>query len=444
MEPRYGVAVDRGGTTSRRRRSPDSLTRFLKARGVFRCGSLLSDMNLQKPRYSHVPALLLLLVASCSREAPIPEKTTSSATARPAAIAEKPSTTASAESAGSSRPHSKTLPGIPDDERNKLAGLISFISERDGQREVYVVHADGTKERRFTDNKYADYNGPFSPDGKALLILRVEGEEGPHKLYYWPLDGSEPRRLGPDTMRLRFPNFTPDGKFIVFESSGSKELPAHFCDIYRVDSGGKKFEQLTKNDEGNFEPAVSPRGDVIVHISSRDRVAELYAMKMDGKSPLRLTNTPRDEWGVKFSPDGTRIAYISDREGAARIWIKDFPDGPERRLTQLSPAPRVVEDKIAWAPSGKKIAYVLTVPNVPNDVVVFDIETGKETFLRGPEGQISDPTWSPEGRHLAVTVTNGPDQQIWIVREDGQAWMPLTNSPGVNWNPIWGPVTTKR
>jgi TolB protein len=407
-------------------------------------------------RFAFVPAILSLFGVSCSREAPIPEKTSSSESPRPTSITEKPSASSIAKpvvaSSASSAPvssdkpppNTQKFPEIPTEEHDKLEGLISFVSERDGQREVYIVHANGTKEKRFTDNKYADYNGPFSPDGKALLVMRVEGEEGPHKLYFWPIDGSAPRRLGPDTMRLRFPNFTPDGNFVVFESSGSKELPSHFCDIFRIDSAGKKFEQLTKNDEGNFEPAISPRGDVIVHVSSRDRVAELYAMKVDGQSPLRLTNTPRDEWGARFSPDGMRIAFISDREGAERIWIKDFPDGPEKRLTQRSPASRVVEDKITWAPSGKKIAYELAIPETPRVVVIFDLETGKETFLRGPEGQVSDPSWSANGRHVAVTVTHGKEQQIWIVREDGSAWTKLTHSSGGNWNPIWSSAKAKK
>jgi TolB protein len=186
---------------------------------------------------------------------------------------------------------------------------------------------------------------------------------------------------------------------------------------------------------------VSPKGEAIVHVSSRDRVAELYATKLDGKSPQRITNTDRDEWGARFSPDGKQIAFISDREGAQRIWLMDFPNGEARRLTQRSPASsRITEDKLAWAPSGKKIAYVLTIPDVPSSVVIFDLENGKETFLRSPTGtgQVSDPWWSPDGRYLAVTVGSEQNQQIWIARENGSAWVKLTNSSGGNWNPIWG------
>lgn len=400
-----------------------------------------------RPNQFGILAALVALAAGC-REAPIPEKTSSSDLAAPPSVpaakaplvSAEPTMAHSAIPAPLVSPAKPSIESMPKTEQEKLSGFISYISERDGQREVYVSYANGSKETRLTDNKYADYNGPFSPDGKALLVMRVEGEDGPHKLYWWPLDGSAPKRLGPDTMRLRYPNFTPDGKFIVFESSGSKDAPVHFCDLFRIDVQGKKLEQLTHNDEGNFEPTVSPRGDAIVHVSSRDRVAELYAMKVDGTSPLRLTQTTRDEWGARFSSDGSKIAFISDREGAERIWIKDFPEGQERRLTHRGAASRVVEDKIAWAPSGKKIAYVLKVPDNPTVVVIFDLETGKETILRGPQGDAMDPSWSPDGRHLAVTAND----EIWIVREDGKAWVQLTQQSAHNWNPIWGSTKLKQ
>ncbi len=405
-----------------------------------------------------------LIAASCARQ-PEPEKSSPTQITRPVATLEQSAAEPRTVSPKSDKPGAS--PGvkpivppnadkppavatkaneIPADERDKISGLISFISERDGQREVYIIRANGTGEKRFTNNKNADYNGPFSPDGSSLLVIRAEGEDGPQKLYLWPLDGSEPKRLGPDTGRIRFPNFTPDGKFIVFESNGSKEMLSHFCDIYRIDSAGKKLERLTNNPEGNFEPAVSPKGEAIVHVSSRDRVAELYATKLDGKSPQRVTNTDRDEWGARFSPDGKQIAFISDREGAQRIWLMEFPSGEARRLTQRSPvSSRITEDKIAWAPTGKKIAYVLTIPDTPSSVVIFDLENGKETVLRSPtgSGQVSDPWWSPDGRYVAVTVGSEQDQQIWIARENGSAWVKLTNSPGGNWNPIWGGKTKK-
>ncbi|HNF96289.1 MAG TPA: hypothetical protein PK493_03295, partial [Pseudomonadota bacterium] len=53
------------------------------------------------------------------------------------------------------------------------AAALSFISERDGNREVYVIAADGSGERRITRSGDADYNGPITPDGKYLLVTSV-------------------------------------------------------------------------------------------------------------------------------------------------------------------------------------------------------------------------------------------------------------------------------
>ena len=183
---------------------------------------------------------------------------------------------------------------IPPEERQKIAGRIAFVSERDGNREIYVIGPDGKAEERLTKGPHADYNGPAAPDGAAILAIRVEGEEGPQQLLLQPLDGSPPKPLGPPGGRVRFPTFSPDGRFVVYESDGGKVAPAHFSDIYRVGIDGSGFRRLTENPEGNFEPAFSPKGDAIVFLSSRDRVAEALP-----HAPRRKGPRPPDEHATR-------------------------------------------------------------------------------------------------------------------------------------------------
>ena len=50
------------------------------------------------------------------------------------------------------------------------AGQIAFISDRDGNREIYVMNADGTGLVNLTNNP-ADDEGPvWSPDGSEILF----------------------------------------------------------------------------------------------------------------------------------------------------------------------------------------------------------------------------------------------------------------------------------
>ena len=51
---------------------------------------------------------------------------------------------------------------------------ISFHSARHGTRDVYVINADGSDERRLTSDEEQSYNPAFSPDG-----LRIAYANGP-------------------------------------------------------------------------------------------------------------------------------------------------------------------------------------------------------------------------------------------------------------------------
>lgn len=346
-----------------------------------------------------------------------------------------------------SSPRAAILPAgdtIPAEERQQIAARLSFVSERDGNREVYLIRPDGKDERRLTSNPIADYNGPAAPDGTALVLMSAQGEGGPQRLFVYPLDGGKPRRIGPDMGRLRYPNWSPDGRWLVFESN----IKSHFSDLYRIGRDGTGLRQLTNNPEGNFEPALSPRGDAIVLVSSRDRVAELYRIRPDGSGVQRLTSTPRDEWGARWSPDGDLLVFVSDRESAERVYVMPASGGEAERVSRRGLAVQVVETSPTWAPVGRRLAYVLREPPKPSRIVIVDFApnaTREVAELSDPEGgALGEPAWSPDGRYLAVTVTHGEDTQLVLARADGTGLVKVTEAKGPNWNPQWVPAPVRR
>ena len=44
---------------------------------------------------------------------------------------------------------------------------IAFVSERDGNEEIYVMDDDGGKQRRLTNNRHYDGGPSWSPDGQT-------------------------------------------------------------------------------------------------------------------------------------------------------------------------------------------------------------------------------------------------------------------------------------
>jgi Tol biopolymer transport system component len=79
---------------------------------------------------------------------------------------------------------------------------IAFMSDRESNPEIYVtlaphasagVNADGSNLQRLTDNAGDDTDPDWSPDGTRIVF--VSNRDGNDELYLMSADGRDPRRL---------------------------------------------------------------------------------------------------------------------------------------------------------------------------------------------------------------------------------------------------------
>jgi len=72
---------------------------------------------------------------------------------------------------------------------------IVFQSNRDGQREIYVMNSDGTGQTRLTNNPAWDTAPAWSPDGTKILFTSLRDGPMSPALYLMNADGSSQTRL---------------------------------------------------------------------------------------------------------------------------------------------------------------------------------------------------------------------------------------------------------
>ena len=70
-------------------------------------------------------------------------------------------------------------------------------------------------------------------------------------------------------------------------------------------------------------------------------------------------------------------------------------------------------------------------------VFVLDLATRAVRQITG-EGRNEDPSWAPDGRHLAFASTRGGVRQLWIVDHDTGRMRPLAATGGGRL-PAWSP-----
>jgi TolB protein len=64
-----------------------------------------------------------------------------------------------------------------------------FASERDGNREIYVMNIDGSEQIRLTDNPAVDSDLVWAPDGSRIAFW--SRRDGNFEIYVMNADGSD-------------------------------------------------------------------------------------------------------------------------------------------------------------------------------------------------------------------------------------------------------------
>ena len=160
------------------------------------------------------------------------------------------------------------------------------------------------------------------------------------------------------------------------------------------------------------------------------------------------SNEAVEEWPA-WSPDGQQLVFSRTVSGYRNLFVRQYQSGEERQLTRGS------RDDIqaAWSPDGKVIALVRSSMSngrlEPGDVLgwyadggdvwTIDPKSGRETQLLS---NAFNPSWSPDGSHLAVDAAIGGPHRIWITDANGRNPRQVTSDSSevvVHMSPRWSP-----
>ncbi len=280
---------------------------------------------------------------------------------------------------------------------------VAFVSERDGNPEIYAMAADGSNVRRLTDNPALDDEPTWSPDGSQIAFFSQR--DGNAEVYVMAADGSSVRRLTDNPADDSFPAWSPDGSQIAFTSTrdGNQE-------IYAMNADGSNVRRLTNDPAGDAYPAWSPDGGQVAFVSTRDGAAEIYMMNPDGSNVTRVTNLfGANGWYPAWSPNGMLLSLSTERDGAADLYIMDWQGTNPRRLTERSD--RVTSSD--WSPDGQWIAYMASYTDNA-DLYVTDINGSYIFRLTDNPAEDYAPDWRPLGTAPCIVRTDREEVEVRV------------------------------
>ncbi len=167
---------------------------------------------------------------------------------------------------------------------------LIFNSDHDNEPvdvpDLWGMNLDGTNKLEYLDSPpTADFNAQWSPLGDTILF--VSNRDGNYNLYLMAADGSNVRRLTDDPANEYNPCWSPDGSRIAFTSD-----QVGTTDVYVMDADGTNVTRITVHSGGDHSPDWSPAGDRLVFVSDRSGQMDLWMIDVDGSNPQQLTDDP--------------------------------------------------------------------------------------------------------------------------------------------------------
>lgn len=132
----------------------------------------------------------------------------------------------------------------------------------------------------------------------------------------------------------------------------------------------------------------------------------------------------------------TKIAYVTTNPDRTRFNLSIADSDGAREQVILSSKYSIFSP--AWAPDGKRIAYVM-LEDSGSRVYVQDIATGKKELISSTKGLNSAPAFSPDGNKLALTLSKDGNPEIYVVDLNTRNLQRITSHYGIDTEPNWMP-----
>jgi Tol biopolymer transport system component len=262
---------------------------------------------------------------------------------------------------------------------------IAFLTDREkaGERQVWMMYADGGEAWAVTSQKGGVSGFRISPDGKSLLFTAVD----------------QPTKEEEDRKRLK------DDTILI-------DQDIKMTHLWHFDIEKKEAKRLT---EGSFtvsDPQWSPDGTQ-ASFTARPTpnaddggLADSWILNIATKEKRKVEDTPGSSDSVRWSPDGKWLAYTGGRamgDGVQTTYLYVVPSsgGPPREISTK------LDNNVGqpfWSPDGRTVYFS---SNTFQAVEAFSInvESGVFNQLTRGGGTLAISDISSDGQTIIGTAS---------------------------------------
>ena len=160
----------------------------------------------------------------------------------------------------------------------------------------------------------------------------------------------------------------------------------------------------------------------------------LHITDPDGEGGQVALASPESIISPAWAPDGRRLAYVSFETQKAAVWVQDLSTGERRMVANFKGS----NSAPAWSPDGQSLVLTLSLAG-PAQLYKVPAAGGTPTRLTSSNAIDTEAAYSPDGRHVYFVSDRGGGPQIYRVAAEGGAAERITFTGDYNISPSISP-----
>jgi len=331
--------------------------------------------------------------------------------------------------------------------------MIAFTGQYAGNRDVYVMPADGGQPKRLTYHPAADEVVGWTPDSKSVLfrstrhsyyrfnnqLFTVSAQGGPATEL--PLPIAEEGSLSPDGTHLAY---VPHGKW---QPAWKRYRGGQTTPIWIADLKDSSIQKIPRDNSNDFNPMWV--GNTIYFLSDRNGRVSLFAYDVGSKQVHEVVkNSGLDFKSASAGPD----AIVIEQFGALKLYDVNSgqvttvnasvnADLPELRPQFVKVEPKRIQS-MGLSPAGVRAVVgawgeVFTIPSDKGDI---------RNLTHSPAVADRDPAWSPDGKWICYFSDEPGEYELQVREQNGTGavrHISLGDPPSFFYAPQWSPDSKK-
>lgn len=271
--------------------------------------------------------------------------------------------------------------------------MLAFLSDRekDGERQVWMMQADGGEAWVVTTHKGGVSGFRFSPDGKQLLLSATDqpskDEEDRKKvkddtmvidhdikmthLWLWNIEKKDEKRLTEGNFTVSDPQWSPDGTRITYTTRPTPRADdGSLSDVWVLTVAGGEKKKLVTEAGASDLARWSPDGSWIAYIRNPDAdggvsTTFLNLIPASGGTPKQLTTKFDLSVGTPvWSRDSRTIYFSTNVLEAIEVYSCDVSNGSVKQLSRRGGSTGITE----ISRDGKTIVGTASGPGQPTEL----------------------------------------------------------------------------